>query len=107
MNSRLQELQTLIAEDPTDPFLQYVYALELEKAGNVEKATRGLQQLLIATPEYLAAYYQLGRLLQADGRTEEAIEILRSGIVIAVNQKNRHTLAELRFLLSEISGEDE
>ena len=107
MTSKLQELLVLMEEDPSDPFLKYVYALELEKAGQLEEAVAAMNNLILLHPDYLAAFYQAGRLLQIRGDSASAVKVLKEGIDLARKQNNRHTLAELNFLLTEITGEDE
>jgi tetratricopeptide (TPR) repeat protein len=107
MTSKLQQLLALMVEDPSDPFLKYVYALELEKAGQLEEAVAAMNNLILLHPDYLAAFYQAGRLLQIRGESESAVKVLKGGIDLARKQNNRHTLAELNFLLTEITGEDE
>ena len=107
MSSRILELNALLAEDPADPFLKYALALELEKEGKTKEAGEQLLFLISETAEYLPAYYQAGRLLLLQGRMQDAVEVLRKGVLLAERQKNRHTLSELNFLLSEIVDADE
>jgi tetratricopeptide (TPR) repeat protein len=107
MKTRLLELMLLMEEDPSDPFLQYVYALELEKSGQLQESIAAMQQLMLKHPDYLAAYYQAGRLLDLKGERDAAVSVVRTGLVVAKHQNNRHTLSELKFLLEEMTGEDE
>jgi tetratricopeptide (TPR) repeat protein len=107
MTTRLLELLSLMEEDPSDPFLQYVYALELEKSGMLEESISAIQQMMMKHPAYLAAYYQAGRMLDLKGERDAAISVVRAGLKLAQQQNNRHTMAELKYLLAEMTGEDE
>ena len=107
MNSKIEELKELIIEDPLDPFLHYVLSLEYEKANEEVLAITTLSELMNFQPNYLATYYQLGRILQVKGRNEEAIAVLKKGRDLAQSLKNRHTFSEISSLLSEITDDDE
>jgi tetratricopeptide (TPR) repeat protein len=107
VNSKIEELKELIIEDPLDPFLHYVLALEYEKANEEALAVATLIELMNIRPDYLALYYQLGRILQVEGRSEEAIAVLKKGLDLAQSLKNRHTFSEISSLLSEIMEDDE
>lgn len=107
MSDRISELRELLNQDPEDAFLRYAYALELEKAGDVQQASDWLIQLINDIPGYLAAYYQAARILNSEGKVEEAVRVIEDGIVIAGQQQNRHTLSELKYLRFELTGDDE
>ena len=64
MNERIDMLQEYIQDDPSDTFSRYALALEHAKIGETSKAIEYLKQLRIIDSEYLALYYQLGKLLQ-------------------------------------------
>ena len=105
MAQRKDELIELLKENPDDSFLNYALALETEKEGDIKSAIRMLQKLTADDVEYLAAYYQLARMLIAGERNNEAVPVIATGMQLAQLKNERHTLAELRMLLDEISGE--
>lgn len=105
MNKRIEELNRMLEESPDDSFLQYALALESEKSGSLKDAIQRMENLLERDATYLPAYYQLARLLIIDEKITEASTILDKGILLAQRQNNRHTLAELRMLADEISGD--
>jgi tetratricopeptide (TPR) repeat protein len=95
MNVHIEALLDFLKEDPADAFSRYALALEYMKAGDSDKGRDQLQQLLEAQPEYLAAYYQLGKILEEKGEVKEAIEIFEKGKTVALKQGNMHTFKEL------------
>lgn len=100
---RIESLLQLHGEDPSDPF--YVYALALEYASDsqfVGKAIQLLKQLQISHSDYLPLYYQLGSLLKNTGKTDEALEVVRNGMRLALDQKNQHAFRELDFLRDDL-----
>ena len=104
---RISQLEIYLKEDPTDAFSKYALALEYSKLQNNEMAIRMLCQLKEQQPEYLALYYQLGKFYETNHQQDNAISIYKYGIQIAQKQNNRHTLAELKQALSEISDADD
>jgi Tfp pilus assembly protein PilF len=92
---RAGQLRGFIERSPDEPFPRYALALELKGEGDVEGAARELEELLRRNSSYLAAYLQLGLLLQALGRMEEARDVFRRGQVLAQQKGDTHTLSEL------------
>lgn len=92
---RVEQLRKFIQASPGDPFPRYALALELKGRGDAQGAAEELTALLSQTPDYLAAYLQLGMLLQALGRLEEARGAYRSGQEVARRKGEGHTLSEL------------
>jgi tetratricopeptide (TPR) repeat protein len=107
MSDKIATLEQFLKEDPADTFSRYALALEYAKIEDVSKALFILGQLKTIDPDYLALYYQLGKLQQIAGLTNEAAETFREGILLAKKQNNRHTHAELKFALEDLTGEDE
>ena len=97
----------LFRSDPSDTFSRYALALEHAKIGETSKAIEYLKQLRIIDSEYLALYYQLGKLLQQIGFLDEAIEVFKSGILVAQKQQNRHTESELKGALLQLTDDNE
>ena len=93
--SRLEQLQTMLAEEPGDAFLRYAIAVELAAAGQRPEAIAQVQQLLANKPDYLGAYYQLGQWLEQEGKTAEALHTYHLGAELARQTGNRKTLGEL------------
>ena len=99
---RIEQLKKFIAAAPDDPFPRYALALELKGKGDAGSAATELDEVIRRRPEYLAAYLQLGMLLQTLGRTEAARATLERGQDVARQQGNTHTLSELTQALEAL-----
>lgn len=89
-------LRQYLADDPADDFSEYALALEFEKAGNRKEALSHLERILERNAEYLAAYYQCGKMYEAENNAEKAIERYQKGMEIAVLQQDQKTFNELK-----------
>ena len=100
-------IKDMLAQNPSDPFLQYAMALEYEKVAEPEKAIEHIRELLETTPDYLGAYYKLGKLYEERGEEEQAIEVYRKGRKLATEKKDAKTLGELTEALMLLDAEDD
>ncbi len=100
--ARVEQLQKMLKAEPTDAFLQHALAMEYSSGSEHQKAIEMLANLLSAQPDYLASYYQLGQLFEKFNEISTAKDTYRKGIDIAIKQKNRKALAELREALSQL-----
>ena len=96
---RLAQLETLLLEDPKDPFLHYAIALEYASRGNKNEAIARIEKLITDKPDYLGAYYQLGQLYEQTQQNEKAITTYRTGTTLAQKSGNKKTLGELNEAL--------
>lgn len=101
---RIAQLRNFIAAQPDQPFPRYALALELKGKGDAASAAAELDELLRRAPDYLAAYLQLGVILQALGRDADARATLTRGQELARKQGNTHTLSELTAALETVPG---
>ena len=101
-DSRLQKLQAMLKEDPNDPLLQYMLALELDKVGEHDRSLELLKGLTQADPPYVPAFVMAGQQLAVIGRTEEARSMWESGVQEARRQNNDHAAEEMTQFLSEL-----
>ncbi|MGE5048642.1 MAG: tetratricopeptide repeat protein [Deltaproteobacteria bacterium] len=99
---RIDQLRKFIAASPDDAFPRYALALELKSKGDAAAAAAEMEELLRRKPDYLAAYLQLGMLLQALGKADAAREALVRGQAVAQKQGNTHTLSELTQALESL-----
>lgn len=104
MPSRRERLEAMLAEEPTDTFLQYGLAIEWSKEGETEKALTGLRRLTAVTPPYIPAFFRAGQYLCELGRIEEAQAVLRAGIDEARRQGDFHAAGEMSELLISLGG---
>jgi tetratricopeptide (TPR) repeat protein len=96
---RIEQLRKFIEASPLEPFPRYALALELKGTGDQTGAAAELRELLRRAPDYLAAYLQLGMLLQALGNAEEARQAWQAGRELARKKGDAHTLSELTSAL--------
>jgi thioredoxin-like negative regulator of GroEL len=100
---RIAQLRKFIEGAHDQPFPRYALALELKGQGDAEGAARELQALLDRSPDYLAAYLQLGMLLAALGSAQGARATLAQGQELARRKGDSHTLSELTSALEGIA----
>jgi Tfp pilus assembly protein PilF len=100
--TRKQQLQEMLAEEPSDPFLRYGLGMELVSEGNDEEAVRCFHQLLEAAPDYVPAYLQAAQALVRLGRSEEAGALFRRGIAAARSQGDQHAAEEMEGFLARL-----
>lgn len=101
--TRIEMLKAYIAEDPADPFMQYALALEYVRLNKTVDAITMLENVLKLNPDYLPAYYQLGKLYEKNSRNADALKIYTSGMEVARLQKDLHTLSELQGAFDGLS----
>jgi len=104
MSDRRTQIEAMLEDDPSDPFLRYSLALELEKEGNLAEALDLLDQLMQDDPPYVPAFHMAGQWLVQAGKADEAREVLREGIETARNQGKQHDAAEMSDLLTTIGA---
>jgi thioredoxin-like negative regulator of GroEL len=102
MKTRREMLEEFVAQDPDDSFSRYALALELEKEGNNQGAVPQLQEVLARDPGYVAAYYQLGRLLAKTGILDEARDVYRRGLVAATAANDQRARSEIQEALETL-----
>ena len=106
-DERLEQLRAYLAEDPNDPFLYFAIAQEHARAGRSAPALEHYHILTLRFPEYVGTYYHLGKLLEREGRREEAIDTYREGIKRAEDARERNAVRELREALQAAIGFDD
>lgn len=102
MSERLHILRTFLASDPDDTFSRYALAMEYRKMGDLHSCIRELDLLLRKDPNYVGAYYHLGKALMEIGDLQKAIEIYKKGISVATENAEHHALKELKEALIEV-----
>jgi len=104
--SRIEQLQSFLAESPTDSFITFALAKEYEKLNDLAKAEEFYRAIEKNEPSYVGMYYHLGKLLMKQERLQEAWDIYSTGMKVAKDQKDQHALSELAGARMEID-EDE
>ena len=102
--SRLQQIQEMLADDPNDPTLRYMLAMEYVSAGDDTQAVGCFQDLISAFPDYVPAYMQAGRALVRQGKDDEARTIFEQGIAAAQQKQDFHARDEMSGMLAELES---
>jgi tetratricopeptide (TPR) repeat protein len=92
---RLQQLLDMLQDNPEDSFLSFAVAKEYEGMGQSEKALDYYLRLTANDPDYVGAYYHLGKLYEKLNRQGEALQTYDLGMEIARKAGDRHALNEL------------
>jgi Tfp pilus assembly protein PilF len=100
--SRRQQIEELLKDDPTDAFLRYGLAMEYLSAGDEAGALARFRECLEITPDYVPAYMQTGQLLARLGEEDEARAIFQEGIRRAQAQKDAHSAQEMTGMLAAL-----
>jgi tetratricopeptide (TPR) repeat protein len=94
--SRIEQLQQLLTQDPASVFARYGLAMAYVQEGELERATVEFDSLLRNEPGYAAAYYHGGQTLEKLGRFDEARNYYRRGLDAA---RDPHARGELQAAL--------
>lgn len=91
----------MLDEQPNDLFLQYALAMEYLGMHRFIDAEQLFKQIIAADEHYVAAYYQLGKLLEQHNQ-DAAIAIYEKGMTEAQLKADRKTVNEFRSALDEL-----
>ena len=98
-NSRLEILQQMLDQDPSNSFSRYGLAMELVNSGNLEGGVVQFTELMQRNPDYAAGYFHGGQTLEKLGRTDEARAVYSKGIEVTTRTGDAHTRSELQAAL--------
>jgi Tfp pilus assembly protein PilF len=92
--SRIDMLLEMLNAEPNDVFLNYTLGLEYVAEFNVTNAELQFKIALRLNPNYIAAYYQLGKLYESILKNQEALDYFKLGLEKAKLQKNNKAINE-------------
>ena len=101
-NSRIENLREILASDPQDTFARYALGLEYLSINDIDSARQMFEETYVLDPNYVAAYYQLGKTYELLGDEVMAKKIYEKGIYVASSQSDEHTKSELEQAISEL-----
>jgi thioredoxin-like negative regulator of GroEL len=102
--SRRERIETMLADEPGDPFLRYSLAMELDKEGQHEASLNLLKGLAGGEPPYVPACFMAGQQLARLGRIGDARAALREGIEVARRQGDAHAAGEMSEFLASLGA---
>lgn len=105
-HNRLELIEEMLEKNPDDTFLNYAAALEHKSDGEPKKAIKIFKKIIDQDPEYLPTYYQLGKLLEAEGKTDAAIDVYKKGSKLARKKHDLKAMGELSEALLILDASD-
>ena len=102
MSTRLDKLQELLAQDPSNVLLNYGMAQELANLGRLEESVGQFERLIASHPNYSAAYFHGARTLERLGRIEDARSLYNRGIAAAAQNGDMHAQSEMEAALAAL-----
>jgi tetratricopeptide (TPR) repeat protein len=99
MTNRLEVLKAMVAQNPADAFARYGLAMELVKSGELEGAVSEFRALLEHNPNYAAAYFHGGQVLEKLGNVEQARAFYEQGVQVTARTGDQHARSELQAAL--------
>jgi tetratricopeptide (TPR) repeat protein len=97
--NRIEILRAMVAQNPADAFARYGLAMELVKGGELAGAVSEFRALLEHNPNYAAAYFHGGQVLEKLGDVEQARALYEKGIEVTARTGDQHTKSELQAAL--------
>ena len=98
-SSRIDILNSMLAQNPNDSFARYGLAMEYRNRGELGRAMEEFRALTAADPDYSAAYFHGGQTLERLSQMEEARQWYERGIEVTARKGEGHALSELRTAL--------
>jgi len=102
MATRREKIEAMLVDDPTDTFLRYSLAMELDKENENDRSLQQLMELTKDEPPYVPAFFMAGQQLTRLDRVDEARGILREGIEQARTQNDSHAAGEMSEFLASL-----
>jgi tetratricopeptide (TPR) repeat protein len=104
-NLRLEKLKDMERQKPADAFIKFAIAQEYAGIGNDTDARLYLELLVDKFPDYVPAYYQLGKLYERMMEPVPAQRIYAAGIEKARAVNDLKTAGELNEALMLLNDE--
>jgi tetratricopeptide (TPR) repeat protein len=104
-NQRLEKLLEMEKQKPDDAFLKFAIAQEYVGMKDDATALKYFDLIIERFPQYLAAYYQLGKLYERMDQSSVAANVYKNGIVVAKAVNDLKTTGELNEALMLLEDE--
>jgi thioredoxin-like negative regulator of GroEL len=101
--SRKEQLEAMLADDPDDAMARYMLAMEHISAGEQARAIEVFRETIDRSPDYVAAYMQLGQVLVRLGQSDEAKSVWQRGVIEAQKQRNDHAAGEMQGMIDMLN----
>ncbi len=100
--SVVERLEAILRSGADSASLRYALGCEYLKAGDPATAAGHLAEAVHLTPDYSAAWKQLGRAQTAAGLEEKAMESYRRGILAAQERGDIQAAREMQVFLNRL-----
>ena len=100
--SVVERLEAILRSGADSASLRYALGCEYLKAGDPARAAGHLGEAVRQTPDYSAAWKQLGRAQTAAGLEEKAMESYRRGILAAQERGDVQAAREMTVFLNRL-----
>lgn len=100
--SRIEKIIEMLSIGGKDSFLQHALALEYIKIGKDDEALAQFNELLEREPEYVGSYYHKAKLLEKNGKIEQALDTYEMGMEVAKRLNDKHSYNELRMAKEDL-----
>ena len=100
--SRREKIEAMLVDDPSDTFLRYSLAMELDKEGDHEASLSKFAELTRDASPYVPAFFMAAQQLARLNRIAEARTALRDGIEHARVAGNSHAAGEMSEFLANL-----
>lgn len=100
--NRVEKLLEYLKATPNDNFLRHALALEYIKLEKDQEAEVLFESILNDSPDYIGSYYHLGKLLERNGKTNEAVECYEKGMKQAKSANDQHAYNELQAAYEDL-----
>ena len=100
--SRKEQIQALLVDDPHDQFLRYGLAMELQKEELYSESEELFRGLMNDTAPYVPAFFMLAQQLVREDRANDAKPVLEQGIRQAELQSYQHAAMEMTGFLESL-----
>ncbi len=93
--NRIEALLSMLQTEPQDIFLNYSLGLEYVSNGNFSLAEEQFKKTLRFKPDYIPAFFHLGKLYEQNKNATEALNYYKRGLEFAKDQRNNKAINEL------------
>lgn len=92
--TRVEMILSMLKNEPNDLFLNYSLGLEHFADTDFLKAEESFKKTLTIQEDYVPAFYQMGKLLEAQNKIDDALDYFNKGLLFAKEQKNNKAINE-------------
>ncbi len=93
--NRIDQIRTLLENDPKDSFLNFALAKEYEKSEQWDEVIQLYKGIVHNEPDYVGVYYHLAAAYHKLDLLDEAMKTYEDGIQVSKKLTDFHAMSEL------------